>query len=94
MLACTCINSQHLLPFAISQEKDLSVSTQDETKALGVLWKPKIDSFSFKVFIKDQVSSQFMKKAALSVIAGIFDPLGLISRVIMKAKSYCKFYGS
>lgn len=79
-----------LLPNEINQVKDLSFSTLCETKALGLLWRPQLDAFSFKVSHKDINGDGrvITKKHVLSSIARIFDPLGLIGPVITKAKMF------
>ncbi|GBN27941.1 hypothetical protein AVEN_216327-1 [Araneus ventricosus] len=68
----------------ISEEKEYSFSCSSETKALGILWDHLTDCFSFKVL----PSPQNTKRAVLSNIARIFDPLGLLGPVITVAKIF------
>ncbi|GBN92966.1 hypothetical protein AVEN_85100-1 [Araneus ventricosus] len=55
----------------ISEEKEYSFSCSSETKALGILWNHLTNCFSFKVL----PTPQNTKRAVLSNIARIFDPL-------------------
>ena len=53
-------------------------------KALGMLWAPALDCFSFKVSIdKKETYTKLTTQ-----IARLFDPLDLIGPVIMKAKIF------
>jgi hypothetical protein len=53
-------------------------------KILGLVWKPESDSFHF--YEQQQCTDKISKRIILSEIARIFDPLGLISPVIIRAK--------
>ncbi|GBN70470.1 hypothetical protein AVEN_185326-1 [Araneus ventricosus] len=68
----------------ISEEKEYFFSCSSETKALGILWDHLRDCFSFKVL----PGPQNTKRAVLSNIARIFDPLGLLGPVITVAKIF------
>ncbi|GBN63698.1 hypothetical protein AVEN_180264-1 [Araneus ventricosus] len=68
----------------ISEEKEYSFSYSSETKTLGILWDHLTDCFSFKVL----PSPQNTKRAVLSNIARIFDPLGLLGPVVTVAKIF------
>ncbi|XP_054711310.1 uncharacterized protein LOC129220901 [Uloborus diversus] len=59
---------------------------ENETKALGVTWKPTPDVFTFKVKIEHR--EKLTKRTILSDIARLFDPLGLIGPVITRAKTF------
>jgi hypothetical protein len=65
------------LPFKIELEEGI--------KTLGLHWNPVSDSFSFKVELP-QPPSQPTKRKLLSEMAKIFDPLGLLAPVIIRAK--------
>lgn len=60
----------------------------NSVKALGVLWRPILDCFSYKLTIQPQANST--KRTILSDISRIFDPLGLIGPVVTKAKLFMK----
>lgn len=81
-------SNPYLLPDEINEDKDLSFCNQNETKTLGLLWKPQTDFFSFKVSSKDEKENncEFTKRAVLSTIAKLFDPLGLLGPIIARAK--------
>ena len=57
------------------------------TKLLGMYWNSSEDVFSFRgINLGDQFDLNFTKRNVLSLIARLFDPLGLISPLIMYAK--------
>ncbi|GBN37485.1 hypothetical protein AVEN_26090-1 [Araneus ventricosus] len=68
----------------ISEEKEYSFSCSSETKALGILWDDLTDCFSIKVL----PSPQNTKRAVLSNIARIFDPLSFLGPVITVFKIF------
>ncbi|GFT26838.1 integrase catalytic domain-containing protein [Trichonephila clavipes] len=67
---------------------DISLTITDETKALELLWRPQKDTLVFSVSSIADVSDSctITKRSVLSATARIFDPLGLISPVVTKAK--------
>uniref|UniRef100_A0A1B0CP41 Integrase catalytic domain-containing protein n=1 Tax=Lutzomyia longipalpis TaxID=7200 RepID=A0A1B0CP41_LUTLO len=66
----------------LSQE---SLDFENETmKTLGMIWNSIADTFQFEVSSVD--SSVATKRTIMSVIARIFDPIGLISPIVTKAK--------
>ncbi|XP_055714251.1 uncharacterized protein LOC129808498 [Phlebotomus papatasi] len=57
----------------------------EEVKTLGLSWNPSSDSFCFHV--SPDISKQVVtKRTIMSVLARIFDPLGLIGPVVVHAK--------
>ncbi|GFU84372.1 uncharacterized protein TNCV_1252651 [Trichonephila clavipes] len=67
---------------------DVSPTIPDETKALGLLWRPQKDTLAFSVSSIADVSdsSTITKRSVLSATARIFDLLSLISLVVTKVK--------
>ncbi|XP_011341045.1 uncharacterized protein LOC105281490 [Ooceraea biroi] len=63
-----------------------SVQIEDATvvHALGLWWKPSMDTFHFTINLPP--TTVIIKRSILSTIAKLFDPLGLISPVIITAK--------
>jgi hypothetical protein len=53
--------------------------------ALGVQWKPASDVFAFSV-MESQCKTSITKRKLLSELAKVFDPLGFLSPVTIKAK--------
>ncbi|XP_068224528.1 uncharacterized protein, partial [Palaemon carinicauda] len=53
------------------------------TRALGMLWNLKEDSFKFSIELKD---NPFTRRGLLSTISSLYDPLGLLSPIILPAK--------
>ncbi|GFQ78034.1 uncharacterized protein TNCT_12831 [Trichonephila clavata] len=84
-------NSKELFNSSTDQEHSFSTNTESAIKTLGVSWKPTGDYFMFKVSIPSIAS--YTKKDVLSVIARLYDPLGLIGPVISKAKIFLQNYG-
>ncbi|GFX68474.1 uncharacterized protein TNCV_2004881 [Trichonephila clavipes] len=78
-----CANHEKLSP---DPEQNYNFVTLTETKTLGVSWKPNLDCFLIKV--KVCLDSSYTKRAVLSTIATIFDPVGLMAPVISKAKIF------
>ncbi|GFW36702.1 integrase catalytic domain-containing protein [Trichonephila clavipes] len=69
-----------------SIEEEYVFLESDETKALGIIWNPKLDCFLFR--IEQQRPTSFTKRMVLSTIARIFDPLGLLGPIITWAKIF------
>ena len=59
----------------------------EAVSTLGLKWKPLQDCFQFKVAAKP-ASSTVTKRTMLSEIASLFDPLGWLSPIIIRAKVY------
>ncbi|XP_055944365.1 uncharacterized protein LOC129975327 [Argiope bruennichi] len=78
-----CGNTSELI---LATEKEYELSSTDETKTLGIAWKAKTDCFTFKVDL--QHNAHPTKRSVLSIIARLFDPLGLLGPVITKAKIF------
>ncbi|XP_041785566.1 uncharacterized protein LOC121600845 [Anopheles merus] len=57
----------------------------ETVKALGVSWEPEHDVLSFESAISSDVSIP-TKRSILSNVARMFDPLGLISPIVIRAK--------
>ncbi|GBL95711.1 hypothetical protein AVEN_665-1 [Araneus ventricosus] len=81
-------NCKELLANSEVSDGDVSLTIPDETKALGLLWRPQKDSlaFSMSANVDTCESCKITKRSVLSTTAKIFDPLGLISPVVTKAK--------
>lgn len=81
-------NSQEVLDHIPEEDREVSDSislNEDQTvKTLGLRWSPKSDIFSFAVNI--DVKRPHTKREILSEISKIYDPLGFISPVVIKAK--------
>ncbi|XP_058457048.1 uncharacterized protein LOC131434397 [Malaya genurostris] len=78
-------------------KEDLSIQTDDGisldndcmVKTLGLIWMPHTDVFRFKFdIIPLHSSDRLTKRKVLSIIATLFDPLGLIGAVITRAKIF------
>lgn len=58
---------------------------EQSVKVLGMSWTAESDSFQYYVK-KNNTFSKITKRAILSEIASLFDPLGLLGPIILKAK--------
>ncbi|GFW33602.1 integrase catalytic domain-containing protein [Trichonephila clavipes] len=79
-------NSKELLNSSSDQEHSFSANAESAIKTLGISWKPTGDYFMFKASIP--LIASYTKRDVLSLIARIYDPLGLIGPVISKAKIF------
>jgi len=77
---------QHLSPEYVERKLLLSFGNEDVIKVLGLLWNSTTDKLMFCVRIKqDKVP---MKRRVLRSIASIYDPLGLLSPIIIQCKIF------
>jgi len=79
-------DQQFLTDISVSCSKTNTVSLDDcETKLLGLKWIPQEDKFIFSSKFNSP-PRKLTKRFILSEVAQIFDPLGLVSPVVIKAK--------
>ncbi|XP_056647328.1 uncharacterized protein LOC130451991 [Diorhabda sublineata] len=70
----------------ISDLPDHYLSTDDQSKALGLVWNSQSDTLHISTDSIQIENNNFTKRGILSVIAQLFDSLGLVGPVIVKAK--------
>ena len=63
---------------------DLNSNVLPTERTLGVQWNMNSDMFTFKMTPKDK---PFTRRGILSVTSSIYDPLGMVSPIILPAKS-------
>lgn len=83
-----CSNESRLLeniPTEKLESYSFDENENEVVKVLGVLWKPKTDVYSFSVS-KSDLPSPISKRTILSELARIFDPLGLLSPIVVKGR--------
>lgn len=78
-------NSNRVVP-QTNEEKTLNDRKHDTEKILGLHWDPKKDNLVIEHQILDE--QNLSKRKVLSLIARIFDPLGLISPVTIRYKQF------
>lgn len=61
-------------------------STTAVIKTLGLTWSPQNDGFVFVTHSPAKVPNEYTKRMVFSEIGRLFDPIGLVSPVIVKAK--------
>ena len=83
----------HMKEWTISGQQNNVCIDQSEEKVLGIFWNPYLDCFYFKVKLKyfkenevDNVSTILSKRVALSIVNGIYDPLGLATPFTVRGK--------
>ncbi|XP_055622077.1 uncharacterized protein LOC129765689 [Toxorhynchites rutilus septentrionalis] len=69
----------------IGTESTLQFSPCETIKTLGICWEPEGDFLRFDSVVQDHHEVP-TKRSILSTIARLFDPLGLIAPVVVKAK--------
>lgn len=68
----------------------VELNADDTIKALGIAWHPANDSFGFKTMLFSTDRQLLTRRTALSTVAKLFDPIGLIAPVIVVAKIFMK----
>ncbi|RYE12372.1 MAG: hypothetical protein EOP45_22955, partial [Sphingobacteriaceae bacterium] len=66
---------------------DVKTHPEGHCTALGMQWNTTSDELSYKLTLKKDVP-QITKRTILSDIASLFDPLGLLAPIIMRAKIF------
>ena len=61
-------------------------NAQVHSKALGIKWEVVPDNFSISIGKFDKSNSITTKRQLLSILASMYDPLGLVSPCVMKGK--------
>ncbi|XP_055622276.1 uncharacterized protein LOC129765864 [Toxorhynchites rutilus septentrionalis] len=69
----------------IGTQSTLSFTPNETTKALGIGWEPENDFLRFDSMVQPREAPP-TKRTILSDIAKLFDPLGLIAPVVVRAK--------
>ena len=62
---------------------DMELDSLPVERVLGVEWSIKSDSFKFKIVLKDR---PLTRRGILSTVSSIYDPLGMLSPVVLTAK--------
>lgn len=68
-------------------EQELEIDRSPTIKTLGLLWSPQSDTFQFKVPILP-ILEIITKRIVVSEMSQLFDPLGLLGPVVVKAKMF------
>ncbi|GFQ83066.1 integrase catalytic domain-containing protein [Trichonephila clavata] len=79
-------NSEELLKDVPTENKEFLFNENDElVKTLGLSWRPREDTFMYRMNLQE-VPVTITKRTALSFISKLYDPLGLLQPIIIKAK--------
>ncbi|XP_036320498.1 uncharacterized protein LOC118735002 [Rhagoletis pomonella] len=83
-----CANHPSLLNEIPSEDReiklDITSNKAENIKALGIAWNPAKDHISIKAYL--ETDYKITKRQILSDIVKLFDPLGLLSPVVVVAK--------
>jgi hypothetical protein len=71
---------------AMEDNNNISLDKQPTTKTLGVIWHCDSDTIKYSIHLKPNQSKTITKREILSVIARIFDPLGLVGPATISGK--------
>ncbi|XP_025831569.1 uncharacterized protein LOC112904801 [Agrilus planipennis] len=86
-------NDSRLIPLPLEQgDEDRNAIEQDKadtSKVLGLIWNFREDTLYFRVSVRTS-HSKITKRSILSSVAKLFDPIGIVSPVIVKAKLIMK----
>ncbi|VVC31118.1 Retrotransposon, Pao [Cinara cedri] len=86
-----CSNSALVLEHIGKDVRDplftLELGDEEMVKSLGLCWKPVPDEFTFTV-TPMPIRSRLTKRALLSNLNKVFDPLGLVSPILLKGKIF------
>lgn len=63
-----------------------AISSDKKVKVLGIEWNPARDVFQFKVVLEKTIPNS--KRAILSVIAKLYDPIGWVTPATVSAKNF------
>jgi hypothetical protein len=77
---------KHLPPENVEDKMLLSFGNEDLIKALGLLWNPTTDKLIF--YVQHNQDATPTKRSVLRSIASIYDPLGLLSPVVIQCKIF------
>lgn len=83
-----CSNDDNLLKTVCEndQEKSFRFNNNEFVKTLGLYWNASGDFLSININLKKDDSRKVTKRRVLSEVAAIFDPLGLISPIVVVGK--------
>lgn len=80
-------NKELLNNLSVAPENSSSVQIEESRiKILGLCWQPSTDTFHF--FSCPSIKKKITKRTVLSEISQLFDPLGLLTPVLVKAKIF------
>ncbi|CAI6377187.1 unnamed protein product [Macrosiphum euphorbiae] len=86
-----CSNSLSIMNLIVKSEHDplfsLEIGDQDTVISLGLEWKPLVDQFFFTISTVTR-KKRLTKRMILSDLNRIFDPLGLLTPVLVKGKIF------
>jgi len=77
---------KHLSPEDVERKLLMCLGNEDVIKALGLLWNPTTDKLIFCVQINQD--NVLTKLSVLRSTASIYDPLGLLSPIIIQCKIF------
>ncbi|CAG7816402.1 unnamed protein product [Allacma fusca] len=82
--ATSCSTTLTAIPDDMRESSSLTLDKAETTKSLGLIWNPAADDFRFKISLNP--SAPTTKRRILSAISKVFDPLGFLTPVTIRAK--------
>ncbi|XP_030755482.1 uncharacterized protein LOC115881899 [Sitophilus oryzae] len=79
-------NEASIIEPNMPENNQLYFSENKETKTLGIVWNSEDDTFQYSLHAICDRKKYVTKRTILSFISKIFDPLGLIGPIIIRAK--------
>ena len=76
---------QGLEPDQIGTQSAIQFGKDETIKALGISWEPEVDIFRVETALRPS-HGPITKRTILSGISQLFDPLGIVSPVVIRAK--------
>ncbi|XP_075162771.1 uncharacterized protein LOC142235402 [Haematobia irritans] len=86
-----CSNNEEIVPMKDAEKENETINLKEKSnvKTLRLQWTPKEDELLFT--ISEAESTKYTKRKALSYLAKIFDPLGLLTLVVITAKLFIQY---
>ncbi|XP_055855988.1 uncharacterized protein LOC129919162 [Episyrphus balteatus] len=78
-------NSNHFSLIQEATRKEIKLTESNLTSTLGIAWNPSTDQFSFS-YKPNHTYTKYTKRSILSLSSSLFDPMGLLSPIIIRAK--------
>ncbi|XP_055909426.1 uncharacterized protein LOC129944194 [Eupeodes corollae] len=78
-------NSNHFSLIEETKQKEIRLTESNLASTLGIAWNPVADEFSFS-YKPNRSYTKYTKRSILSLSSSLFDPMGLLSPIIIRAK--------
>jgi hypothetical protein len=88
-----CANHKKLLEKIPLDDREIPTTIEnsahnDTIKTLGTLWNHQADTLQYKIRLNNLRSSEITERNILSIVSSIYDPLGMLGPIIVRAKIF------